>query len=158
MLGELFATEARRRGLAGVVIDGRCRDVAGLRALGLPVFARGTIPASGSTVVARGAARAGPLGGVDVQHGDIVFADDDGVVIAPAAQLEAALETGEFIGRAERAMLEGMRAGTPLHDMTNHADTSRRSTAARRARSPSRSTYELHASPGARARAAATPS
>ena len=45
VLGELFATEAKRRGLAGIVIDGLCRDVAGLRRIGLPVFARGTIPA-----------------------------------------------------------------------------------------------------------------
>ena len=50
VLGELFATEAQRRGLAGVVIDGLCRDVAGLRRNGLPVFARGTIPRSGGTV------------------------------------------------------------------------------------------------------------
>jgi regulator of RNase E activity RraA len=121
VLGELFATEARRRGMAGVVIDGRCRDVAGLRALGLPVFARGTVPASGSTV-SRAPLRAPVrVGGLEVSDGDIVFADDDGVVIAPAAQIERALETGEFIGRAERAMLEGMRDGTPLHDMTNHA-------------------------------------
>ena len=57
VLGELFATEARRRGLAGVVIDGHCRDVHGLRALGLPVFARGTLPASGTHGLARAAAR-----------------------------------------------------------------------------------------------------
>ena len=49
VLGELFATEAKRRGLAGVVIDGLCRDVAGLRRNGLPIFARGTIPRSGGT-------------------------------------------------------------------------------------------------------------
>ncbi len=121
VLGELFATEARRRGLAGVVIDGRCRDVAGLRALGLPVFARGTVPASGSTVSRAGLRRPVRVGGLGVTPGDIVFADDDGVVIAPAAQLEAALETGEWIGRAERALLAGMAEGTPLHDMTNHA-------------------------------------
>jgi 4-hydroxy-4-methyl-2-oxoglutarate aldolase len=121
VLGELFATEARRRGLAGVVIDGRCRDVAGLRALGLPVFARGTIPASGSTVSRAPLRTTIQVGGLEVSDGDIVFADDDGVVIAPAEQLEKALETGEYIGRAERAMLEGMRNGAPLHDMTNHA-------------------------------------
>lgn len=40
VFGELFATEARRRGLAGIVTDGFCRDVAGLRRVGLPVFAR----------------------------------------------------------------------------------------------------------------------
>src|SRR5215207_1614905 len=46
--GELFATEARRRGLAGMVADGRCRDLRGLRRIGLPVFARGTTPRSGT--------------------------------------------------------------------------------------------------------------
>ena len=109
VLGELFATEARRRGLAGVVIDGFCRDVHGLRALGLPVFARGTIPASGSTV-SRAPLRA-PVrcGGVDVAPGDIVFGDDDGIVIAPAAQIEAALEKAEMIAAKERAMLAAMR-------------------------------------------------
>jgi len=121
VFGELFATEARRRGLAGVVIDGFCRDVHGLRALGLPVYARGTIPASGSTV-SRAPLRA-PVrcGGIDVAPGDIVFGDDDGIVIAPAARIEAALEKAEWIAAAERAMLEAMRRGEPLHDQTNWA-------------------------------------
>ena len=122
VLGELFATEACRRELAGVVIDGHCRDVHGLRALGLPVFARGTIPASGSTV-SRAPLRA-PVrcGGVDVTPGDIVFADDDGVVIAPAAQIEAALETAELIAAKERAILAAMGRGESLRDQTNHAE------------------------------------
>ena len=50
LFGELFATEARRRGLAGIVTDGYCRDLRGLRSIGLPVFARGTTPRSGTTV------------------------------------------------------------------------------------------------------------
>jgi regulator of RNase E activity RraA len=118
VLGELFATEARRRGLAGVVIDGFCRDVAGLRRVGLPVFARGATPASGTTI-SRTPLR-GPVrcGGLDVAPGDIVFGDDDGVVIAPAARMRAALETGEAIGRAERAILD---SGGSLHDQTNYA-------------------------------------
>ena len=53
VFGELFATEARRRGLAGIVADGLCRDLRGLREIGLPVFARGTTPRSGTTAVAR---------------------------------------------------------------------------------------------------------
>jgi 4-hydroxy-4-methyl-2-oxoglutarate aldolase len=121
VLGELFATEARRRGLAGVVIDGHCRDVHGLRALGLPVFACGKLPASGTTV-SRAPLRA-PVrcGGVDVTPGDIVFGDDDGVVIAPAAQVEAALELAELIAAKERALLAAMARGEALHDGTNHA-------------------------------------
>ena len=69
VFGELFATEARRRGLAGIVADGFCRDLRGLREIGLPVFARGTTPRSGTTV-----SRAAPgativCGGVEVSPG-----------------------------------------------------------------------------------------
>ena len=122
VLGELFATEARRRGLAGVVIDGRCRDVAGLRRLGLPVFARGTIPASGSTVSRTALRTPVRCGGVDVRPGDMVFADDDGVVIATPERMAAALETAEAIGRAERAMLAAMGRGEALHDQTSYTE------------------------------------
>jgi 4-hydroxy-4-methyl-2-oxoglutarate aldolase len=120
VFGELFATEAKRRGLAGIVTDGFCRDVAGLRSLGLPAYARGTLPRSG-TVVSRAPLNA-PVrfGGLDVTPGDIVFGDDDGLVIAPAAQIEAALEAGEAIGRAEGAILQHTRSGQrSLHELTN---------------------------------------
>jgi regulator of RNase E activity RraA len=122
VLGELFATEARRRGVAGVVIDGFCRDVQGLRRLGLPVFARGTIPRSGSTV-ARTPLR-GPVrcGGVDVAPGDLVFADDDGVVIAAPDRIAAALDAAEAIAGAERGILDAIGRGESLHDQTNYRD------------------------------------
>jgi 4-hydroxy-4-methyl-2-oxoglutarate aldolase len=120
--GELFATEAKRRGLAGIVIDGLCRDVAGLRRLGLPFFARGTIPASGSTVSRSPLRQRLRCGGVDVAPGDIVFGDDDGLVIAAPERIAAALEGGEAIAGAERAMLAAMAEGRPLHDLTNYAE------------------------------------
>jgi 4-hydroxy-4-methyl-2-oxoglutarate aldolase len=118
--GELFATEAKRRGVAGIVIDGLCRDVSGLRRLGLPVFARGTIPMSGSTVSRTALRQQVRCGGVDVAPGHMVFADDDGIVIAAPDRLEAALEAGEAIARAERAMLEAMARGERLHDLTTY--------------------------------------
>jgi 4-hydroxy-4-methyl-2-oxoglutarate aldolase len=120
--GELFATEARRRGLAGIVTDGFCRDLRGLRSIGLPVFARGTTPRSGTTVSRAALGEPISCGGVEVVSGDIVFADDDGVMIAPAARMQAALETGELIGRAERAILTAQGRGEALHGLTNHAD------------------------------------
>jgi 4-hydroxy-4-methyl-2-oxoglutarate aldolase len=122
VLGELFATEARRRGLAGIVIDGFCRDVQGLRRLGLPVFARGTLPMSGSTV-ARTPLR-GPVrcGGVAVSPGDVVFADDDGIVIAAPDRIAAALAGGEYVARAEAAILAAIRAGGTLHDQTSYGE------------------------------------
>jgi 4-hydroxy-4-methyl-2-oxoglutarate aldolase len=120
--GELFATDARRRGLAGIVIDGRCRDLQGLRRVGLPVFARGTIPMSGST---RSRAALGVrvrCGGVEVSPGDIVFGDDDGIVIAAPERIEAALDAAEGIARSERAMLAEMGSGSALHDLTNYGE------------------------------------
>jgi regulator of RNase E activity RraA len=122
VLGELFATEARRRGVAGVVIDGWCRDVAGLRQVGLPVFARGTIPKSGSTVARTPLREPITCGGIHVRPGALVVADDDGVVIAEAEQVAAALEAAEAIARAEQAILAAIRAGRPLHDLTSYAD------------------------------------
>jgi regulator of RNase E activity RraA len=120
VFGELFATEAKRRGLAGIVTDGFCRDVAGLRALGLPAYARGTLPRSGATVSRSPLDAPVRFGGLDVAPGDIVFGDDDGLVIAPAEQIEAALTTGEAIGRAEAAILRETRSGQrTLHELTN---------------------------------------
>ena len=117
--GELFATEARRRGLAGIVVDGYCRDVAGLRGVGLPVYARGSTPMAGTTRDA--GTLSGPVrcGGVEVTAGDLVVGDDDGLVIAPADRLAAALPTAEEIERAEQALLRGMAAGRSLPEMTN---------------------------------------
>jgi 4-hydroxy-4-methyl-2-oxoglutarate aldolase len=126
VVGELFATEARRRGLAGIVVDGLCRDVAGLRRLGLPVYARGTIPASGSTVSRAAVGQRVRCGDVEVSAGDVVFGDDDGLVIAAPERIAAALETAEAIARAERAMLTAMAEGRALHDLTNYAEHAER--------------------------------
>ena len=120
VFGELFATEARRRGLAGIVADGFCRDLRGLRHIGLPVFARGVTPRSGTTV-----SRAAPgativCGGVEVTPGDIVFGDDDGLLVATAERIAAALEVAELIGHSERTILAAQARGEALHGLTNH--------------------------------------
>ncbi|HSK60826.1 MAG TPA: RraA family protein [Actinomycetospora sp.] len=121
--GELVAAEARRRGIAGVVIDGWCRDVAGLRALGLPVFARGSTPASGSARDARGSDEAPvAFGGVRVRPGDVVLGDDDGLAVATPDQLRAALSGAEEVERAEAAVLAGMGEGRSLAEQTNLVD------------------------------------
>jgi regulator of RNase E activity RraA len=117
--GELVAAEARRRGLAGIVVDGWCRDVAGLRALGLPVFARGSTPASGSARDPRGSDEAPvALGGVRVRPGDIVLGDDDGLAVATPDQLRAALPGAEEVERAEAAVLAGMGRNRSLAEHT----------------------------------------
>ena len=119
VFGELFATEAERRGLAGLCVDGYCRDLRGLREIGLPVYARGTTPASGTTVSRAAHGQVIVFGGVTVSPGDAVHGDDDGLLIAPAARVEAARARAEYIASAERAMLAAMASGESLHAQTN---------------------------------------
>jgi 4-hydroxy-4-methyl-2-oxoglutarate aldolase len=120
VFGELFATEARRRGLAAIVADGFCRDLRGLRAIGLPVFARGTSPRSGTTVSRAASGATVMCGGVEVSPGDIVFGDDDGLLIASEQRIAAALETAETIARSERSILAAQAGGEALHALTNY--------------------------------------
>jgi 4-hydroxy-4-methyl-2-oxoglutarate aldolase len=120
VFGELFAGEARRRGLAGIVADGFCRDVRGLRRIGLPVFARGTTPRSGTTVSRAALGARIVCGGVEVSPGDVVFGDDDGLLIAASQRIVAALDTAETIARSERAILAAQARGEALHGLTNH--------------------------------------
>jgi 4-hydroxy-4-methyl-2-oxoglutarate aldolase len=120
VFGELFATEARRRGLAGIVADGFCRDLRALRAIGLPVYAHGATPRAGPGVSRADQGQTIVCGGVEVSPGDIVFGDDDGLLIAPAGRIAAALDTAELIARSERAILAAQARGESLHDLTNH--------------------------------------
>jgi 4-hydroxy-4-methyl-2-oxoglutarate aldolase len=117
-LGELLATEAWRRGLGGIVVDGYVRDRAGLPP-DLPLWARGTVPMAGRSDVAPRVGGPVECGGVRVTPGDLVLADDDGIVIAPRVQLEACLERAAEIERVEAAVLRGIQGGASLIEMTN---------------------------------------
>jgi 4-hydroxy-4-methyl-2-oxoglutarate aldolase len=117
-LGELLATEAARRGLGGIVVDGYVRDRSGLPPE-FPLWALGTVPMAGRSDVAPRVG--GPIlfGGLRVSPGDVVLADDDGIVIAPRAQLEACLERAAQIEQTEAAVLAGIQRGESLIEMTN---------------------------------------
>jgi len=104
---------AQRRGVAGFVVDGVIRDVAEVRARRVPVLARGVIPIPG------GKARAGVLngpvtcGGVRVEPGDVVVADEEGVVVVPRARAEEVLRAAE--ARAARDGAETLEAWAAAH-------------------------------------------
>jgi 4-hydroxy-4-methyl-2-oxoglutarate aldolase len=119
VFGELLATDAHRRGLAAIVADGLCRDLRGLRRIGLPVFARGTTPRAGTAVSRAPSGATIAFGGVEVAPGDIVFGDDDGLLVASAERIAAALDTAEAIAAAERAMLVAQGRGEAVHGLTN---------------------------------------
>ncbi len=118
--GELFATEALRRGVAGIVIDGLCRDSRTLAGLDLPVYARGVAPTAFP-------ARAVPvvqvpiqIGSVEVRPGELVLGDDDGLVIATEDEALAVLDAAEAIQRREEALRTKIAAGSSLFDSINY--------------------------------------
>jgi 4-hydroxy-4-methyl-2-oxoglutarate aldolase len=82
--GELFSTAAQARGAVGAVLDGYVRDVRKMMEMGFPVFSAG-IRATNSKGRCTVSAYDVPIrcGGVQVQPGDIVFAEIDGVVVVP---------------------------------------------------------------------------
>src|SRR3954451_21543090 len=112
-LGELLATEAWRRGLGGIVVDGYVRDRSGLPP-DLPLWARGTVPMAGRSDVAPRVGGPVVCGGVRVTPGHLVIADDDGIVIALREQLEACVERAEAIERVEARVLGEVRVASSL--------------------------------------------
>jgi regulator of RNase E activity RraA len=104
-IGNLMGTAAKTRGMAGMVLDGGVRDVGDLRAMGLTVYARSVIP---STAVGRYAtvARNIPVecAGVTVRPGDIIVANEDGVVVVPQERAEEVLKRAQEIDEREIKM------------------------------------------------------
>lgn len=82
---------AQRRGIAGFVLDGVIRDVAEARQLGFPVFARGVLPIPGTKQAVAPLNVPVRCGGVQVGPGDVVVADEEGVVVVPAGRREEVL-------------------------------------------------------------------
>jgi regulator of RNase E activity RraA len=111
--GELLSTAARYRGCRGAVIDGYTRDTRAIIALGFPVFCRGIHPADSLGRLDVDACDV-PIrcGGVLVHPGDLILADDDGIVAIPRAVAEQALAMAEEKVRGEdlvrKALAEGM--------------------------------------------------
>jgi len=117
--GELFAGEAARRGMAGIVIDGFCRDTATLKRMTIPVYARGATPRAAGARVVPEVNMPVLLGTVTVHPGDILLGDDDGIVVATEAEMAAAIDKAEAIQVTEDALLSAMAEGVSLFDKLN---------------------------------------
>lgn len=117
VIGDLVVNNARRRGLAGIVTDGLVRDASGIRATGLPVFARGLSPSSPFKDGGVEIGGAISCGGVAVHPGDVVVGDEDGVVVVPQADLLAVAERLQEVFAKEAKMLAAIEGG----QLTNEA-------------------------------------
>ncbi|WP_206306100.1 RraA family protein [Streptomyces sp. RFCAC02] len=117
-VGDLVVLEARAAGLDGVVIWGLHRDTADIRAIGLPVFSAGALPAGPRRLDDRApdALTAAGVGEWTVGREDLVLGDDDGVLFVPAARAGDLLTAAEALRDTERRQAGLIRAGTTLRD------------------------------------------
>ena len=109
-IGNLMATTAKVRGLAGAVIDGGARDTEDIERLQFPVFSRSITPA---TSVGRlvAVAKQVPVvcAGVEVRPGDYIVADRDGVVVVPSDKVQRVLEAVKAYDEKESKMIPIIR-------------------------------------------------
>jgi len=122
MFGELLANEAARRGIAGLVIDGNCRDTPLLLTMDLPIYSRGRHPNAGTANRRGGHQTNIQMGGAIVKPGDFVLGDDDGVVVCSEQELQNWLAKAEAIQRVEAHMLEHVQGGGSLFDKLSNFD------------------------------------
>lgn len=118
--GELFATEAQRRGLAALVIHGRCRDSATLARLSMPVFASGFAP---NAYAAQSLPETGvvlDVAGVRVVPGDLFVGDGDGLLVGSDDEFAGVVEKAEAIEAREKGLQARMLEGTSLFEVMNY--------------------------------------
>lgn len=116
-VGELIVLQAQARGAAGMLVDVAVRDIAELKEIGLPIWAR--------FVRVRGTKKADPgkldvpvvVGGATIRPGDVVVMDDDGVVVVAAERVEEVAEAARAREEKESRLRPKLRAGELTYDL-----------------------------------------
>jgi len=118
VFGDILCARAQVRGLAGLVTDGAMRDLQGLKTAGLPVWCDGIAPPPSYAGLAfMGWQEAVGCGGVTVMPGDMIVADDDGVVVIPIAILDEVTSEAVDQEAFEDWVMAEVRAGALLPDL-----------------------------------------
>jgi 4-hydroxy-4-methyl-2-oxoglutarate aldolase len=109
--GEVLSVAALAAGVRGLVIDGAVRDVESIRDAGLPVFAVGTaLPGTGK-LPEGSVGDAIDVRGVRIERGDVVVADESGIVVMRPAAVAGVLEHARARSEMERGVIERLRDG-----------------------------------------------
>ncbi|RAK97657.1 RraA family protein, partial [Aspergillus ibericus CBS 121593] len=118
VVGGIMAQRMKRRNVAGVVVSGRVRDMAELRASGLPIWAKGVSTVGSAAETVTGGFGGGvDFGGVVVRPGDIIFCDpEEGVVAIPRELLDRVLEVMPKLVAMDERVKEGVARGMSVFE------------------------------------------
>ncbi len=112
--GELASWSCKQRGIAGIVIDGAVRDVAEIRRLRFPVFAKYVVPNAGEPKGFGELNAAITCGGQEVEPGDWIIGDDNGVVVVPKARAYEIARRAKEVWKNEERVREEIKRGKTL--------------------------------------------
>jgi len=123
-VGDLATLEASQASLAGIIIHGLHRDSRELRAIHLPVFSMGALPAGPQRLNAQpaDAITTAQLGDFEVTASDFVLGDDDGVLFLPLDRAADIAEAAAAIRETERRQAALMRTGRSLREQARFAE------------------------------------
>lgn len=118
--GELFATEANRIGVTGIVIDGYCRDRSVLLTIDLPIYARGSKPSAPGTSALPAIQIPLDIENVTLQPGDYLVGDADGIVVGSVGEFMAVIDRAEEIEKFEAELRMKIVNGSSLLEYMNY--------------------------------------
>jgi RraA family protein len=127
--GELFARGALVRGLGGIIVDGGYRDVAYVSSCPLPVYSRFVTPLAGTTTKLGELQVPITCGGVVVRPGDMILADDEGIIVVDPDRVATLLDAATAIKGSESRVIDKLDAGATLSTALNlpeHVEALRR--------------------------------
>jgi len=116
--GELFSTAAKGRGSNGVITDGPLRDTQEILPVGFSAFGVGTLPFDykGRMKVSSVHSRVN-CGGVEVNQGDLIVADNDGVAVVPASKIDEVITLANERARRESTVLKELLEGKSVRSV-----------------------------------------
>lgn len=113
--GEILSMGAKMKGVSGVIVDGAVRDIDMCEKFEFPVYARGAVPITArGRIMQESFNTAVRIGDVQVNPGDSVMADVNGIVIIPIQRLDEVLQVAENILEKENAMVEELKNGVSI--------------------------------------------
>ncbi|QRF62592.1 RraA family protein [Variovorax paradoxus] len=121
LMGTIMMTACKKLGIAGVVMDGACRDSLEIDEMDFPVFSVGTNPNGPTKNIAGRIGHPVSIGGVTVRSGDFVVADGDGVVVVEREKIESLLPLAARKVSDEAARIAAIKEGDTAAKWLNTA-------------------------------------